>query len=1130
MTTISRLPEVRSLSQILPSGTEGGKEFARIVDLLLFYAANRNGNSVNLFSDRAGDYYGLDSVLENPLRKDRTTGYQYKFFPSPLSASHRAEITASLKKAIQNQKSLKLKRWILVTPDDLTESATRKDGGDVSWFASLKASLGAKFEVEHWGHRKLQALFIDTPRLCLYYYPEIVNGGIAQRKNFVEVRKIYDNNIIDANSRIEFIGMSVYKPEATHGVPIEDIYIPVSVLPYLDSGISLKTARTNPLSLLAPGARHVILGDPGSGKSTLLKFLLMVGQSERLQGRYQASTDCRLPLLVTLRKYGDELKNNKNLPLLDYICQTIQADLSIADADKEFVQYYLEAGQAIVLFDGMDELPDSSFKQLVRDRISSFLNAYPLATAIITSRIVGYSPAFGFNQNRFTHHQVAPLLIKEIECFVRDWYTARVENRQAREANISDLLRILQNPNATAIRTLSENPLLLTIVALVHRIDAVLPDERVVLYQKCTETLLNTWHVWKYKAGEDLSRRGRIERTNRRRIETLALYMHRKSGETKTVSRAILPEMEVLSILTEDILRHDDVLDIEEAKDVAADFLNFIKQKAGLLIEVGNSAYSFIHLTFQEYLAATALSVSLEMDGVKNLWEALSLHIFDPRWHEVIRLLIAGLKSDESQAYIVEQILKIEKSSANLHTAVLLGGLLIDSVKSAEQSAVEITAILFKYLNDSTSKEVGSNIVTLLQTLSTKYVSEWNDAFVQVWQSELRLRREMLLLVIGMGLPDQRWHFLTEPKHLPVRSDELQTFSLLLGSENLTSSIERSLKLRLNAYHQSLAQASRRDRYGNFTSYVGQIVFTLCGPILRQKYWLDLQIGVFLTMGGPFQDLYYNATLFSLGTSAPTSPLKEAQRNAVRNYLSYSDPKSRRISSSQAHRRNSREHLNALHKKIRLSVEELKAALQINVESKRKEQLDKSEIEHKSLRTLRESDNLSEISIHDFVRETAKELSEDSSRPIINFTQKWASVVNNHNLITRYLNFLTDILKLEPVGLWKQALQSKLMPSSLSRLPYFNNFNLSELMSNFENQIFTEADILEASSYHLYDVWLYYFDGYTNPDDSPIKSLILTTDSINHPILKAVKEIRSVAIFSPAKQEIPILLNLGVQS
>src|SRR5258706_286229 len=136
---VSRLPSVRSLSEILPSGTEGGKEFARIVDLLLINEARLTGDNLTVFDDAAGDYEALDS-FSRITSTGKRTGYQYKFLPSPLSPSHRSEITKSLQAAVEKSKNSKITRWVIVTPDDFMHSARRKDDTDLRWFEKLQNS------------------------------------------------------------------------------------------------------------------------------------------------------------------------------------------------------------------------------------------------------------------------------------------------------------------------------------------------------------------------------------------------------------------------------------------------------------------------------------------------------------------------------------------------------------------------------------------------------------------------------------------------------------------------------------------------------------------------------------------------------------------------------------------------------------------------------------------------------------------------------------------------------------------------------------------------------------------------------------------------------------------------------
>lgn len=1095
MSTLTRIPEVRTLAQILPSGTEGGKEFSRIVDLLLFYLSMRNGETINLFSDRAGDFYGLDSFDGGGYRQERSVGYQYKFFPSPLSSSHRSQIIESLKNASENQKRLKLQKWILVTPDDLVQANQKQGGGDVDWFLSLRTKLNTPFEIEHWGHRKLQALFLETPRLCLYYYPDLVKGGASTIISIQETRKKYDLNLRQMNERIEFVGMSVYKAEATHGVQMEEIYIPVSAVPFpLDS--TKFEQRTNPITFLTPGARHVILGDPGSGKSTLLRFLSIAGQLESLQKRYNAPKDNRIAIPITLRKYSDALKSESNLSLLDFIVRTTKADFSLTSATAEFFEFYLESGQAIVLFDGIDELPDASYKKIVRDRINSFLNCYPMSTALITSRIVGYSPAFGFDRKTYHHFQLAPLLLTEIKSFVCDWYRARIENSNIRNANINDLIRILENPEQTAIRTLAENPLLLTIVTLVHRIDAVLPDERVVLYQKCTETLLNTWHTWKYKGIEDQIRKGRIERTNRRRIEALAYHMHINAGAISKTSRAVLLEDEVLKVLMTDIRRHDNVSSEEEARDAAIDFLKFVKQKAGLLIEVGDQQYSFIHLTFQEYLTATALTSAVEVGGVRSLWESVQQHLDDPRWQEVIRLLVAALKSDESQEFIVERIIEANDQAPNLNISCLLGGLLLDGVKSAEQHQKQILASLFTFLNLAKSDELNSKIVELLSMLVSKHRAAWHEAFKECWRSNTSNRGHMLLLCFAIDLSSEAREELMQPQKLDS-AWEIERFALLLGEVEWPVNLSRNLIVRYNNFVGVLAAWARTNPLSNFLTCIAQGAMSNLPAAARKEYLFRLQFSLFTQMRGPFEDFYRNYSFFNLTRSEQEHGLDSAIRKAMLNYDVFENPRRNKNSRTIA--------------RLRSKVyEEIKVDTEQYVETASRD-FDKHS--HERIRLVEQDDRSEDIeAFHErhgsiFYKFVGKQMSSYSKDEIADFL---ADLKRTDGLLYPISEAQINYLDLEPRLLWERSLSDAYLNKLIMRIDPMNNESLEFLLKKFKENRFTQADCWEAASFYLYDIWLYIFHGYDDINESPIAKLEQVTEKINFSALRVARDVRSI--------------------
>ncbi len=685
---VKRLPAVRTLFEILPKGAEGGKEFGRLVDLLLFHEARRQDVQATLFNDASGDYKGLDSLLgDSSFKKRGAVGFQYKFYPSPLSDNHRHEIEVSLEKAASHQKSLRLKKWVLVTPMNLVESSTRTSGGDVTWFDALKTKYRQSFELEQWGHTHLISLFLEAPYLALFYYPELVRSGSARRRTIEDTQSRYRKAMDTLYNDIQFVGMSVYEQEAARGVEIKDIYIPLKIVPETVALSGESNYRLGTSVLTARGSKHVVLGDPGSGKTTLLRFLALSGTHSELQTRYGVNPDKRLSIYVVLRKYADEPKSNPNLGLLDYIIQDARVDLSVQSADLDFFEYFLESGEALLLFDGLDELPNPAYKSTVRNRIRTFTSNYPGNTVIITSRIVGYDEPFSFSRKDYFHTRVALLQLPEIEQFVSDWYAARIDNLAERRRNVEDLLRIVRDVDHTAIRELATNPLLLTIVTLVHRIDAILPDERVVLYQKCTETLLNTWHSYKFKEPEQKNR-GRVERRNRSRIEAIAHWMQNRSMETASKARAVAPFNDIHNFLTGYISAHEIQApgDLEPI-DAAADFLEFVRKKAGLLVEAGDEQYSFVHLTFQEYLTSTFIITLNEAEGIAGIWKTIEPHITNVRWNEVIRLLIGGLRAPTSQAALLERLFEEQThhgAEERAQIAELMGGFLLDRIEAAE--------------------------------------------------------------------------------------------------------------------------------------------------------------------------------------------------------------------------------------------------------------------------------------------------------------------------------------------------------------------------------------------------------------------------------------------------------------
>ncbi|WP_341987779.1 NACHT domain-containing protein [Azorhizobium sp. AG788] len=1087
-----RLPAVPPLSAILPSGTEGAKEFARIVGLLLFQDAKRNGREFNLFDDASGDYEGLDS-FSRPSQGKKSIGFQYKFFRSPLSDDHRREIKNSIERTAKGSKDIALEKYVIVTPGDLTNSARRNGRGDVAWLEALRGEYENHFEIEHFGHSKIQSLFLQTPHLCLYYYPSLVIHGSSKRKTIQEIRSQYDSILKTRLGRIEFVGMSVYKEEASRRIPLENIYIPLSVVQERAPSESEDTPRVNPLLFASPGARTVILGDPGSGKSTLMAFLALAGISEPLQRRCKAAADDRLTLVITLRRYADEIKDRTNLSILDYIVEVTRADFSIDAFDKDFLEFYLESGKAILLFDGLDELPGSGFKSTIRKRIESFNQNYPSNTVIVTSRIFGYEAEVRFDES-YAHFRIAKLKTPEIERFISDWYAARIDGGDERDQNVSDLVRVISNPDNESIRDLARNPLLLTIVSLVHRIDAVLPDQRVVLYQKCTETLLNTWHKAK-KRDEELAK-GRIERRNRLRVEAIAYWMHRRSISER--GRAVAPRSELLKFLTNYIENNESSQPgSEPPEDQAEIFLEFIRSGAGLLIEAGDGLYSFIHLTFQEYLCATHLTSFGEIGGAQSIWEELGGDLNNLRWREVVRLLVASLRSTMGQKFFVEKMLNAEAFQERRDSSLLLIGLLRDGIEPAEEEA---HAIVTHALRALVRTDEIDDLRTVQEALKAWIAKHTDNAAVadSAFGSLLPClaSREILALALtrlAVRLTPLAYDKLALASHRSLEADVYTAYARLILNEDDQGRIPNWKDAA--AVNDVWAIESPE---GNVAAAAGLGISILLDSDGVPGRLLARELIMLGTSGyGPHTDHLANLIAIALPKAFLPPQVMVALRNTfvdrsrrskARSLYSVLSPFMNGLFDQTGKRRNNGPIMND---RMRASLEE-----QVGRNSKLG-----SLLEFKPRRSIEDA-HARELEL--IRRSFAEKMGSDDS-------SFWRMILDSNVYDQFIIPHISSYIDFHSISHWALALKytlSDYVPSALSN--YFNESAWNELVERVLVRSATQEDLDFAAWLLLLDVWVWEHEGYTSPADSPFIALAEAVEPLDYVPLKFAYCVRGV--------------------
>ncbi|MBU0703894.1 MAG: HEAT repeat domain-containing protein, partial [Chloroflexi bacterium] len=466
--------------------------------------------------------------------------------------------------------------------------------------------------------------------------------------------------------------------------------------------------------------RVVVLGDPGCGKSTFLRhvaYAVACGES----GSVGEAALERLPIFVRIVQFSQARTKDSVLTFDTYIREVCEPKWA------SLFQHALDTGEALMLLDGLDEVVDAHLRQEVAEAIQRLVADYPSNFFVVTSRVVGYQAAR--LSGDFAHYTIQPLPLERIAGFVKKWYAA-IE-REAGEVGLSEEVReraeelsrtIQERPG---IRRLAENPLLLTIIALVNWRGRKLPNRRVELYAHAAETLIESWPY----------RRQGVELDTERVIRLLSPVAYRIFA---TRSSGDIAEDDLLPILVGAICRVDGV-DEREAKIYAIDFLAQISERSGIFRERGydergRRVFGFLHLTFAEYFTARYLA---------GLWEGLGedagarraflrkyAHV--PRWHEVVLLMAGDVgqrdnDSAERATRLIGDILTLDSDYEDrLHRDLLLAGeCLADDLRVQHEAARYVLDGLLKLVGGPAQRDAIQNIFgSVCETAYGQFVLE----------------------------------------------------------------------------------------------------------------------------------------------------------------------------------------------------------------------------------------------------------------------------------------------------------------------------------------------------------------------------------------------------------------------
>ena len=388
------------------------------------------------------------------------------------------------------------------------------------------------------------------------------------------------------------------------------------------------------------GTAVAVVGAPGTGKTTMLQHLAL--RLARGTGRPPRGGRPRrdLPVLLYLRDHAGTIAERPDIPLAEVIRTSLGRHR--ADEPPGWFEQQLDRGRCVVLLDGLDEVAVEEERRAVAAWVEQQIASWEQNDFVLTSRPHGYLSA---PLNRAQVLQVRRFTGEQISRFVHGWYRAierlstgaddrGVAARADEEA--ADLLRRLRS--RPELYELAANPLLLTMIANVHRYRGALPGSRAELYAEICQVLL-----WR--------------RQEAKHIPVPAAPQSQVSGAKKEI---VLRELafRMMAERTRDVATPRALELLEQALSRVAttvsaeEFLSSVIA-SGLLVERERGLCAFAHHTLQEHLA----SLHIQHRGLVRV---LQESVDDDWWRETTLLYAARV----DPAPVVEACLASRSTTA----------------------------------------------------------------------------------------------------------------------------------------------------------------------------------------------------------------------------------------------------------------------------------------------------------------------------------------------------------------------------------------------------------------------------------------------------------------------------------
>ena len=458
----------------------------------------------------------------------------------------------------------------------------------------------------------------------------------------------YARFVAEAHGRLELYGLTLGR--SGNNWPLDTSYISLAVTGHGGYSSAFGLPHQGVTTLKAEQAlessdRILLRGPAGSGKSTLVQWLAL-NAAGRGFGPELADWNRCVPFVLRLRSFTSA----GALPLPEDFLRASGVPLSAAPG---WVESLLSQGRALVLVDGVDEVP-SRLRTRTQAWLKALVAAFPHARYVVTTRPSAV-PEDWLAQQGFVAHSLLPMGQDDIRTFVTRWHeSARVEcGDQPERAQLDTYEKALLHAVKTRrdLGRLATNPLMCALLCALNRDRRMqLPRARKELYDSALEMLLVRRDTEREILGVEGVVLTRDEQTAL--LQRLAYWLIRNGQVEASRDEAVEMFAEWLQAMP-------------QVQEDAGRVFQHLLIRSGLLREPVPGTVDFVHRTFRDYLGAKA-AVEARDFGL------LVRNAHDDQWDEVVRMAVGHARPEERGRLLRQLLRRADRAPRLRYRLVLL--------------------------------------------------------------------------------------------------------------------------------------------------------------------------------------------------------------------------------------------------------------------------------------------------------------------------------------------------------------------------------------------------------------------------------------------------------------------------